>query len=94
MGGDTCDSIVARHSTWMDLSDLYASLSRPAILSTPILTSAAASLAWNPAVGVNCTGLYYGYWYCVGIQPQTSDFKHHGNLAMVSPVDPEHSSCT
>ncbi|KAJ6094779.1 hypothetical protein N7467_002292 [Penicillium canescens] len=29
-------------------------------------------LEWNPAVGENCTSIYYGYWYCVGIQPQTS----------------------
>ncbi|KAF3384739.1 LysM domain-containing protein [Penicillium rolfsii] len=29
-------------------------------------------LDWNPAVGENCTAVYYGYWYCVGIQPQTT----------------------
>jgi hypothetical protein len=23
-------------------------------------------------VGENCTSIYYGYWYCVRIQPQTS----------------------
>ncbi|PYH81903.1 hypothetical protein BO82DRAFT_414824 [Aspergillus uvarum CBS 121591] len=29
-------------------------------------------LDWNPGVGENCTNIYYGYWYCVGIAPQTS----------------------
>ncbi|KAJ5153375.1 uncharacterized protein N7482_009853 [Penicillium canariense] len=29
-------------------------------------------LDWNPAVGENCTSIYYGYWYCIGIKPQTS----------------------
>ncbi|KAM7185749.1 LysM domain containing protein [Naviculisporaceae sp. PSN 640] len=28
--------------------------------------------AWNPALGVDCSGLYVYYWLCVGIQPQTS----------------------
>ncbi|PCG90418.1 hypothetical protein PENOC_102090 [Penicillium occitanis (nom. inval.)] len=29
-------------------------------------------IAWSPSVGTNCTSIYYGYWYCVGIQPQSS----------------------
>ena len=28
--------------------------------------------AWNPTLGVDCSGLYVYYYVCVGIQPQTS----------------------
>jgi len=27
---------------------------------------------WNPAVGVNCTGLFAGYYYCIGIIPTSA----------------------
>jgi hypothetical protein len=26
---------------------------------------------WNPTLGSDCSGLYYGWWVCIGIQPQT-----------------------
>ncbi|KAK4452188.1 LysM domain-containing protein [Podospora aff. communis PSN243] len=33
--------------------------------------SKADFLAWNPEVGVDCSGMYVYHWVCVGIQPQT-----------------------
>ncbi|KAJ5313358.1 uncharacterized protein N7443_000242 [Penicillium atrosanguineum] len=33
-------------------------------------------LDWNPAVGENCTSIYFGYWYCVGIKPQVSNYDN------------------
>ncbi|KAL8730074.1 MAG: hypothetical protein Q9166_004273 [cf. Caloplaca sp. 2 TL-2023] len=29
-------------------------------------------LEWNPALDADCSGLYYGWWICVGVQPRTS----------------------
>ncbi|KAL8801882.1 MAG: hypothetical protein Q9182_004171 [Xanthomendoza sp. 2 TL-2023] len=29
-------------------------------------------LEWNPALSADCSGLYYGWWICVGVQPRTS----------------------
>ena len=37
-------------------------------LLCPKLTN--GSFAWNPQVGTDCSGLYIGYWVCVGIQIQ------------------------
>lgn len=30
------------------------------------------SLAWNPALDQDCSGLYFDWWVCVGIQPRSS----------------------
>ena len=27
---------------------------------------------WNPAIDEDCSGLYYGWWVCVGAQPRSS----------------------
>ncbi|KAL8899139.1 MAG: hypothetical protein Q9207_006349 [Kuettlingeria erythrocarpa] len=27
---------------------------------------------WNPSLADDCSGLYYGWWVCVGVQPQSS----------------------
>ncbi|KAI4192254.1 MAG: hypothetical protein LQ348_003223 [Seirophora lacunosa] len=29
-------------------------------------------LEWNPALDSDCSGLYYGWWICIGIQPRSS----------------------
>ncbi len=29
-------------------------------------------LEWNPALDKDCSGLYYGWWVCVGAQPRSS----------------------
>ncbi|KAF4334528.1 carbohydrate-binding module family 50 [Fusarium beomiforme] len=29
---------------------------------------------WNPEVHDDCSGLFIGYWYCVGLTPANSDF--------------------
>lgn len=29
------------------------------------------SLEWNPELDNDCSGLYHGWWVCVGIQPRT-----------------------
>lgn len=29
------------------------------------------SLEWNPTIKSDCSGLYVGWWVCIGIQPQT-----------------------
>ncbi|KAL2068497.1 hypothetical protein VTL71DRAFT_14834 [Oculimacula yallundae] len=37
-------------------------------------------LAWNPTLGQDCSGLFYNWWVCVGIQEQSS-------LTLVYPTD-------
>lgn len=34
--------------------------------------NARGSLSYNPTVGSDCGGLYFGWYVCVGIQAQTS----------------------
>ncbi|CAG8236588.1 unnamed protein product [Penicillium salamii] len=42
-------------------------------------------LDWNPAVGENCTNIYFGYWYCVGIKPQVSNSNNGSTAAWYPP---------
>src|SRR3954452_12344173 len=49
--------------------------------------------AWNPAIGVDCSGLYVHYYVCVGIQPQTS-MKLVWNTASTTATLPNYVSVT
>ena len=77
---------IGENSTWpstqtqIDQPEYYTSWhlvwDRDDCTSIHFLCSSFISLpdlfAWNPALGTDCSGLYFNHWVCVGIQPQTT----------------------
>jgi hypothetical protein len=55
------------------------------------------SLEWNPALDSDCSGLYDGWWVCIGIRPQsmTVTFDYTTTAAPVEVPEPtEHTPTT